>query len=134
MSVLHRSSAAFPSRRPGHLGVAIIFTLALAAAGLPGCKTESVEMGSGKGPPRGQKYELSHVKRQLKKLRPGTSRVQTLIALGSPAEYRGNTWIYMPNDPNSLFPSDSIEVYFQNGVFASYEKKPIVLGQRFTDP
>ena len=52
-----------------------------------------------------------------------------MIRLGSPAEMRGNTWIYLPEKPGFLVPRELLEVRFERGVFVSYEFKPIVFGR-----
>ncbi|MCH7797453.1 MAG: hypothetical protein IID28_03270 [Planctomycetes bacterium] len=52
-----------------------------------------------------------------------------MIRLGSPAEMRGNTWIYLPEKPGFLVPRELLEVRFERGVFVSYELKPIVFGR-----
>ncbi len=106
----------------------IVFALwCLAAAG--GCRTESAKTGFyDQGHPR-QKYQYKEVRALVKKLPRGTPRHEVMIRLGSPAEMRGNTWIYLPEKPGFLVPRELLEVRFERGVFVSYELKPIVFGR-----
>ncbi len=95
-------------------------------AGMRGCTTGSAE-ATDRHP--FQKYAYDDVRRAVKQLPAGTPRHEVMLRLGSPAEIRGNTWIYLPQDTGFLIPREMLEVTFTGGVFASYTFKPILFGQ-----
>ncbi len=109
--------------------IALIVSVLVCLAATGGCRTESANTEFYvQGHPR-QKYEYKEVRRLVKKLARGTPRHQVMIRLGSPAEMRGNTWIYLPEKPGFLVPRELLEVRFERGVFVSYDFKPIVFGR-----
>jgi hypothetical protein len=95
-----------------------------------GCKTEPMDpYVYAEGHPK-QKYEFKEVKRRARSLRPGMPRGEVLITLGSPAEVRGDTWVYLPEKAGYVLPTELLEVRFQSGRYVSHEFKAIVFGQR----
>ena len=113
-----------PTSRRAAIGLVI----ALVLGGVGGCQTEQME-GTyyTQGHPN-QKYSYNEVKKRVKKLQPGMPRSQVMIELGSPAENRGNLWLYHSGQPG--FFGSALHVVFQNGVYVSHEYKSIVLGQK----
>ncbi len=110
---------------------ALVLGAALAVGpGLGGCKTESMSPYAYDDGHPNQKYAFSEVKKRAKGLRPGMPRSDVLITLGSPAEVRGNTWVYLPPKPGYVVPTELLEVRFQSGRYVSHEFKAIVFGQR----
>ena len=106
--------------------IALIVCTLICLAGMRGCKTGSAD-ATDRHP--FQKYSYDDVRRAVKQLPAGTPRHEVMLRLGSPAEIRGNTWIYLPQDTGFLIPREMLEVTFTGGVFASYTFKPILFGQ-----
>jgi outer membrane protein assembly factor BamE (lipoprotein component of BamABCDE complex) len=77
-----------------------------------------------------QKYEFKEVKRRVKELRPGMTRTEVLIALGSPAEVRGDTWVYLPDETGYIIPTELLEVRFRGAGYVAHEFKAVVFGRR----
>ena len=108
----------------------VLGTVVAILPGLGGCKTESMDpYVYAEGHPK-QKYEFKEVKRRSRSLRPGLPRGEVLITLGSPAEVRGDTWVYLPEKTGYILPTELLEVRFQSGRYVSHEFKAIVFGQR----
>lgn len=106
--------------------IVLIACMLICLAGMRGCKTGSAD-ATDRHPL--QKYAYDDVRRAVKQLPAGTPRHEVMLRLGSPAEIRGNTWIYLPQDTGFLIPREMLEVTFTGGVFASYTFKPILFGQ-----
>ncbi len=110
---------------------ALVLGAALAVGpGLGGCKTESMSAYAYDDGHPNQKYAFKEVKKRAKALRPGMSRSDVLITLGSAAEVHGNTWVYLPPKPGYVVPTELLDVRFQSGRYVSHEFKAIVFGQR----
>ena len=77
-----------------------------------------------------QRYALKDVKKRLKDVEPGMTKMEVMIHLGSPAQISRNTWIYMPSRSGILLPSQALHVNFVNGVYVSHETKAIILGEQ----
>ena len=119
------------SRRRHHVTRALVLgAVAAVGSGVGGCKTESMSTYAYEGGHPNQKYAFAEVKKRARALRPGMSRSDVLITLGSPAEIRGGTWVYLPSTPGYVMPSELLEVRFQSGRYVSHEFRPIVFGQR----
>jgi outer membrane protein assembly factor BamE (lipoprotein component of BamABCDE complex) len=108
----------------------VLGTVVAVGPGLGGCKTESMSAYAYDDGHPNQKYAFNEVKKRAKGLRPGMSRSEVLITLGSPAETHGNTWVYLPEKPGYVMPTELLEVRFQSGRYVSREFKAIVFGQR----
>jgi outer membrane protein assembly factor BamE (lipoprotein component of BamABCDE complex) len=83
--------------------------------------------------PRGdQKYYYSHVTEQAKRLKKGMSKLDVLLLLGSAAEQSqdGDTWVYLPERPGVLLPTDALKLEFGPAGLADWGYHPIVLGVR----
>ncbi|NUQ50624.1 MAG: 50S ribosomal protein L3, partial [Phycisphaerae bacterium] len=109
--------------------------LAAACAAIAlGCNTEPMDPHYyHEGNPY-QRYAYDEVKQRLRSLRPGMPRYEVLVRLGSPAENRGDTWLYLPEEPRFLIPGDFLEVKFDGDFYVSHRFRPIVLGEKVTDP
>jgi outer membrane protein assembly factor BamE (lipoprotein component of BamABCDE complex) len=119
-----------PPRQHRVLRALALGAVAAAGPGLGGCKTESMDpYVYADGHPK-QKYEFKEVKRRTRSLRPGMPRSEVLITLGSPAEVRGDTWVYLPEQAGYILPTELLEVRFQGGRYVTHEFKAIVFGQR----
>ncbi len=110
--------------------VLVLGTVAVVLAVAAGCKTESMSPYVYEGGHPKQKYEFKEVKRRARGLRPGMPRSEVLIALGSPAEVHGDTWVSLPQNPGYVIPTELLEVRFRSGRYSSHEFKAIVFGQR----
>jgi hypothetical protein len=108
--------------------VILLCTLALAIAG--GCQTLKMDSKTYKSAVANQKYDYGEVKRRLKELEPGTTQVEVLIKLGSPAERQRDNWIYLPSRLGLLLPAESLIVRFESGRYASHVFRPVILGER----
>ncbi len=106
--------------------IALIVCTLIGVAAMGSCQTGSAN-ATDRHP--SQKYTYDDVRRAVRKLPTGTPRHEVMLRLGSPAEMRGNTWVYLPQDTGFLIPREMLEVTFVGGVFASYTFKPIVFGQ-----
>ncbi len=107
--------------------IALIVFAVICLAGTGGCTTGSANASTDRHP--SQKYSYDEVRRAVKQLPAGAPRHEVMLRLGSPAEIRGDTWIYLPQDMGFLVPREMLEVTFEGGVFASYTFKAIVFGQ-----
>jgi len=77
-----------------------------------------------------QKYDLPVVRKRIKQLEPGMSKFQVMGIIGSPAEYRGETWVYLPRERGAaVVPAAAVHVKFEHGRYVSHRDQPIVLGQ-----
>jgi hypothetical protein len=76
-----------------------------------------------------QRYDYETVKRRVKCLKRGASRIEVLIELGSPAEKHGDMWVYLSGRPAFIVPAELLKVHFKNNRYVSYAFKPIVLGR-----
>jgi outer membrane protein assembly factor BamE (lipoprotein component of BamABCDE complex) len=94
-----------------------------------GCQTETVDAELLAAAQHRQKYEFSEIRKRVKALQPGMPRVQVMLQLGSPADMRGNTWIYLPERPGLLLPAEMLEVRFQGGRYLDHAYRPIVFGE-----
>ena len=108
----------------------VLGTVVAVGSGLGGCKTESMSAYAYEDGHPNQKYPFNEVKKRARGLRPGMSRSEVLITLGSPAEVHGNTWVYLPPKPGIVMPTELLEVRFRSGRYVSHEFKAIVFGQR----
>jgi hypothetical protein len=97
---------------------------------LAGCATESVEMVAYEGPPPGQKYTMDEVLGRAEELEPGMSKLDVMMTLGSPAETRGDVWVYLPNEPGIVLPEWALEVEFERGRYVEHSRQPVVVGER----
>jgi outer membrane protein assembly factor BamE (lipoprotein component of BamABCDE complex) len=101
----------------------LVFVLVL-AAGLWGCAS-----GPTQATHPNQKYPLDDVKRRLKDINPGMSKMEVMIFLGSPAQLSRNVWVYQSNRAGILIPAESLHVNFVDGVYVSHQFKTIILGK-----
>jgi len=111
--------------RPTHLAPALLAVLSLA-----GCV--QMDPKTGETIPRGeQRFKYDEVKKRAKGLEEGMTRLQVLLALGSPAEKSedGAVWIYLPERPGILIPADALRLEFQGDYLKSHGYRPILLGQ-----
>jgi hypothetical protein len=81
-----------------------------------------------------QRYELGEVKRRLNDLQPGATRMEVLLALGSPAERRPDAWIYLPSRSGLIVPADALVIHFRGGLYSKHEFRPIILGEQIGMP
>lgn len=127
--------AALRSRRGARRAGSIARGLAAACAAIAlGCNTEPMDPHYyHEGNPY-QRYAYDEVKQRLRSLRPGMPRYEVLVRLGSPVENRGDTWLYLPEEPRFLIPGDFLEVKFDGDFYVSHRFRPIVLGEKVTDP
>ena len=105
--------------------------LLVAVTGLvPGaCRSEPANLSYyADGHPR-QKYPYGQVKQSAERLRPGMTRHEVLLLLGSPAERTADTWTWVPEDPSLLLPQDVLVVRFKGNRYATHEFKPIIFGR-----
>jgi outer membrane protein assembly factor BamE (lipoprotein component of BamABCDE complex) len=119
-----------PARKHFVTRALVLGTVGAVGPGLGGCKTESVSAYAYEDGHPNQKYAFNEVKKRAKGLRPGMSRSEVLITLGSPAETHGSTWVYLPPKPGYVVPTELLEVRFQSGRYVSHEFRAIVFGQR----
>jgi outer membrane protein assembly factor BamE (lipoprotein component of BamABCDE complex) len=129
-------SMALRSRRgaAGRAGAIARGLAAVCAALLLGCNTEPMDPHYyNEGNPY-QRYSYDEVKQRLRSVKPGMPRYEVLVRLGSPAENRGDTWLYLPEQPRFLIPGDFLEVKFDGDLYVSHRFRPIVLGEKVTDP
>ena len=76
-------------RRTHHVTCALVLgTVVAVGPGLAGCKTESMSAYAYEDGHPKQKYAFNEVKKRAKALRPGMSRSDVLITLGSPSSPR----------------------------------------------
>jgi hypothetical protein len=108
----------------------LLGTVVAVGPALGGCKTESMNAYAYEDGHPNQKYAFSEVKKRARGLRAGMSRSEVLITLGSPAEIRGNTWVYLPPKPGYVVPTELLEVRFERGRYVAHEFKVILFGQR----
>ncbi|MEM6674068.1 MAG: hypothetical protein AAF726_14580 [Planctomycetota bacterium] len=83
--------------------------------------------------PRGdQRYHFDEVERRAENLRVGMTKMQAMIALGSPAEKAdaGHVWVYLPERPAVLVPSRALQLRFEGDELAEFGYHAIVLGQK----
>lgn len=97
---------------------------------LPACATEPVPLAAYEGPPPGQKYSIDEVMEEAESLEPGMSKLDVLLELGSPAERRGDVWVYLPSSPGLLLPKLALEVEFEGERYVSHSKQPVLVGER----
>lgn len=95
-----------------------------------GCSTESVDMAAYEGAPPGQRYTMDEVLERAKRLEPGMSELDVMMTLGSPAEVRGEVWVYLPSSPGVLLPKWALEVEFDNGRYVDHSRQPVIIGER----
>jgi len=80
--------------------------------------------------PPGQKYEYGAVKQRLPQLRKGMTHLDVMIRLGSPAHESDAVWVYLPNRPGVILPSEALKVRFENGRYVKHSFQPVILGER----
>lgn len=99
-----------------------------------GCRTEAMDPHYYEQGNPYQRYSLEEVKQRMVSIKPGMPRLEVLVRLGSPAENRGDTWLYLPDKPNFLIPGEYLEVRFAGDVYVSHRLRPILFGERVSDP
>lgn len=107
------------------LSVAVV----LGALAGGGCVTSDAEKDLYAERSLNQKYSLDEVRRRLKTVRIGENKMSVATKLGSPAEFRGNSWVYWPDRPGLLLPAEALIVKFEGNRYAGYETNPIVLSE-----
>lgn len=99
-----------------------------------GCRTEAMDLNTYEQGNPYQRYSFAEVKQRAATIRAGMPRLEVLVRLGSPAENRGDTWLYFPERPNLLLPDEYLEVKFDGDVYVAHRFLPILLGERVSDP
>ncbi|MEM7682532.1 MAG: hypothetical protein AAF288_11300 [Planctomycetota bacterium] len=107
--------------------IRVLLGTCLLSAGLVGCAPQRNAAGDPQGL-TAQRYELELVLERVRELPLGTSQARTMIALGSPAFDGFEYWRYVDGRPGVLAPTREVRVYFEGGVYAGYEVRPVVLG------
>lgn len=103
--------------------------LLLAGAGAQGCVTENAT--TGEVVPRGkQKLPFDEVEKLAEKLKPGMSKTQVVMLLGSPAEKSDDedVWVYLPERYGILIPARALRLEFKDRALVDHGYRPIVLG------
>lgn len=105
-------------------GGSLLLVLVVMAGGvLLGCQ-------SGQPSNSPQKYDYAEVKRRLKRLPQGSTAIDVMATLGSPAQQSREAWIYMPDRTGLIIPAEYLRVNFVRGRYASHDFKAVVLGER----
>ncbi len=81
-------------------------------------------------PPQGQRYTLEEVESRLGRLRPGLSKTEALLILGSPAEETEDAWIYRPSRSGVFVPAKALVIRFQDRQYVEHDYQPILFGGR----
>ena len=106
-----------------------LLSIVLPMAGV-GCKPTPVGDDAAVGSDRYyQKYELSEVRKRAKELKPGMSKGQVLIILGSPAIKAQSHWDYVDNRPGAIIPAMTLRIEFDEaGVYVKKRDVAVVFG------
>lgn len=115
------------ARRTGRMTAVAAAVIAVVS----GCaKTQPMDAYVYEGGHPKQKYDFQEVKRRVKGLRPGMSKSEVFIHLGSPAEDHGSTWVYLPDETGYVLPTELLEVRFEGRMYVSHEFRPVIFGRR----
>lgn len=94
-----------------------------------GCVSQDPATGD-PAPPEGQRYTLKEIEDRLDRLRPGLSRTEVLLILGSPADRTEDAWVYRPARSGIFVPARALVVRFESRRYVGYDYQPIVFGGR----
>lgn len=83
---------------------------------LVGCASGDAGSGVQREVPLEQRHSLEVVQLRAGDLRPGMSTAEVFLQLGSPAEYRGDTWIYRGGD-------QTLTVRFRDDRYVGHEMR-----------
>ena len=107
-------------------------SIVIVVALMSGCTVETdVETGKMVAV-RKQYLEYDQVKERLDKLYQGMRVSEVLLLLGSPAQRKGDEWIYLPNRPSWVIPGEAIHIQFRRNTYVSHRFVPIILGEEIT--
>lgn len=118
--------------RPGRsigLHLAGCAAFALVGFGAQGCVTENAT--TGEVVPRGnQKLPFDEVQKLAEQLRPGMSKMEVVMLIGSPAERSENeeVWVYLPERYGILIPARALRLEFKGHELVDHGYRAIVLG------
>ena len=100
---------------------------------LPGCRQEKDDGLYEVDQTAFQKYDYQTVRERAKQLRPGMSKLEVVLLLGSPAQKEPTVWRYMQKRDGLLLPSEALHVHFQGNAVVDHKYVPIILGERLGD-
>jgi len=93
------------------------------------CVTEDAT--TGEVFPRGnQKLPFAEVEKLADQLKPGMSKMEVVMLIGSPAEKSEDesVWVYLPERYGILIPARALRLEFKDRVLADHGYRAIVLG------
>lgn len=84
--------------KAAHTTRMMALALATTAAMLAGCAGGTQTATAQRETPLEQAHSLEVVRLRAQDLTPGMTRTEVFLLLGSPAAYRGDTWVYRDGD------------------------------------